>query len=268
MSTQEITSEKAQYIFWQILGIWALVALPMGLILWVVMPILIPRVEMEPGFLYIILITSGLIWQGVLAYIILRREVKPFTWENIKDRLWLYTPSNPKTGVPSKWLYLWTIPLIVVGQAYYGFGVMGWLNEFWVKTLPFLASPPYTVIQNMAEPALGQWWLLGVLAVMLVFNYVVGEELIFRGILLPKMNGMFGKWDFIANHILFSMYHLYRIWGLPSTLFVDWVHAWAKERAIEYMQEQSGKHFEPYVLDVFLKKLVLPAVSVNSEVAG
>ena len=41
--------------------------------------------------------------------------------------------------------------------------------------------------------------------------------------------------------------------------------AWAKERVIEYMQEQSGKHFEPYILDVFLKKLVLPAVSIYRE---
>jgi len=99
-----------QYSLMGILGIWASVALPMGLIYWVVMPILIPRVNMEPGFLYLILITLGVVWEGVVAYIILRREVKPFTWENLKDRLWLHTPSNPRTRVPSKWLYLWTIP--------------------------------------------------------------------------------------------------------------------------------------------------------------
>jgi membrane protease YdiL (CAAX protease family) len=28
----------------------------------------------------------------------------------------------------------------------------------------------------------GQWWLLGVVVVLIVFNYLVGEELIFRGI--------------------------------------------------------------------------------------
>lgn len=223
-----------QYTLWQILGIWASVALPMGLIYWVIMPILTPRVNIVPGFLYLILITSGLVWQGVVAYILLRREVRPFTWANIKYRLWLYTPTDPKTGVPSKWLYLWTIPLIVVGQAYYGLGVMGWLSEFWVKTLPFLMPPSYTVIQNMAEPALGQWWLLGVLAVMLVFNYVAGEELIFRGILLPKMNGVFGKWDFIANHILFSMYHLHKIDIWPELLLIDWIWPWATKRFKSY----------------------------------
>jgi membrane protease YdiL (CAAX protease family) len=223
-----------QYSLAKILGIWASVALPMGLILWVLMPILILRVDMNPGFLFLILITLGLVWQGVLAYIIVRREVKPFTWENIKDRLWLYTPSNPRTGVLSNRAYLWTIPLIVLSQAYYLANVLGWLEEFWVKTFPFLAPPPSALIQNLAEPAVGQWWLLGVLAVLIVFNYLLGEELVFRGILLPKMNGVFGKWDFIANGILFSTYHLHRIWGLPSTLLIDWIYPWAAKRFKSY----------------------------------
>ena len=75
-----------QYSLAKILGIWTSVALPMGLIFWVVMPILIPRVDILPGFLYFILITWGQVWQGVVAYMILRREVKPFTWEGLKDR--------------------------------------------------------------------------------------------------------------------------------------------------------------------------------------
>jgi len=226
--------EARQYTLWQILEIWGSVALPMGLIHWVVMPILIPRVNMEPGFMYLILVTLGLVWQGVVAFMILRREVKPFTWENLKHRLWLFTPSNPSTRVPSKWLYLWTIPLVVLMQAYYRIGVMGWLSAFWVKALPFLAPPPYVVIQNLAGPAVGQWWLLGVLAVMIVFNYLVGEELIFRGILLPKMNGVFGKWDWIANHILFVMYHLHKIADWPEFLLIDWIFPWATKRFKSY----------------------------------
>jgi membrane protease YdiL (CAAX protease family) len=223
-----------QYTLGKILGIWASAALPMGLITWVVMPLLIPLVDMEPGFLSLILMTLGLVWQGVLAYIILRREVKPFTWENIKARLWLYTPTNPKTGVRSNRLYLWTILLVVLSQAYYTFGVLDRLDELWVKTFPFLAPHPYMVIENIAEPAVGQWWLLGLFAVLVVFNYLLGEELIFRGILLPKMNGVFGKWDFIANGILFTTYHLHEPSGWPSTLFIDWIYPWAAKRFKSY----------------------------------
>jgi membrane protease YdiL (CAAX protease family) len=223
-----------QYSLAKILGIWASVALPTGLSLWVVMPILLPYVNVNPGFLFLILITFVQVWQGVFAYIILRREVKPFTWENIKDRLWLHRPSHPRTGIRSNRLYLWMIPLIVVSQAYYALEVFGWLDELWVKTLPFLTPPPYAVIQNLAEPAVGQWWLLGVLAVLMVFNFVLGEELIFRGILLPKMNGVFGKWDFIANGFLFSTYHLHKIADWPSTLLIDWIYPWAAKRFKSY----------------------------------
>jgi membrane protease YdiL (CAAX protease family) len=223
-----------QYSLWQILGIWASAALPMGLIFWVIMPMLIPHLTIEPGFVYLVLITLGLIWQGVVAYILLRREVKPFTWEGLKDRLWLYTPSNPRTGVRSKWLYLWIIPFVVLSQANNVFAPFGWLNELWVQTFPFLAPPAHAVIQNLAGPAVGQWWLLGVLAVMLVFNYLLGEELIFRGILLPKMNGVFGKWDWLANHILFSAYHLHFIWTFPSRLIFDLLYPW------------PVKHFKSY----------------------
>ncbi len=221
-----------QYSLAKILGIWASIALPMGLIHWVVSPTLIPRVNMEPGFLYLILITLGLVWEGVVAYMILRREVKPFTWANIKDRVWLHTPTNSKTGIPSNWLLLWTIPLIVVIQL--GDQFLDPLDGFWVKTFPFLAPPPYMEIERLAGPAVGQWWLLGVVAVIILFNYLVGEELIFRGILLPKMNGVFGKWDFIANGILFVAYHLHMAWKWPSMLLYNWIRPWATKRFKSY----------------------------------
>ena len=221
-----------QYSLAKILGIWSSVALPMGLIYWVVRPILTPRVDMEPGILYLILITLGLVWQGVVAYMILRQEVKPFTWVNIKDRVWLHTPTNPKTGVPSKWLYLWTIPLLVLIEAGSQFLIP--LNGPWVKALPSLAPPAYTEIESLAGPAVGQWWLLSLVAVIIVFNYLVGEELIFRGILLPKMNGVFGKWDFIANSILFVAYHLHMAWEWPSMLLYNWIRPWATKRFKSY----------------------------------
>ena len=239
MSTKEITSTnnvqelsihaEGQYTLWQILGIWAGAALPMGLVYWVIVPILLSRGSVSP-FTYLFLLITGLVWQGVLAYLILKQEVKPFTWENLKNRLWLYTPSLPKTGVHSKWLYLWTVPLI----AFMNLASFGWLNELWVKSFPFLEPRPYAVIQNLAGPAVGQWWLLGVLAIMIIFNYILGEELIFRGILLPKMNGVFGKWDWLANHLLFTAYHLHFFWTTPSRLLISWIFGWSTKRFKSY----------------------------------
>lgn len=229
------SSESPQYGLGKILLIWAASALPMGLVVWVIVPFLIPRVDIVPGFMTLSLIALVQVWLGVLSYTILRREVKPFTWANLKDRLWLHTPTNPRTGLSSKLMFLWLIPWLALRLTYfYVLEPFGWLDDLWLQAFPSLAAPAYAVIQNLAGPAVGQWWLLGVLAVLQVFNYLLGEELIFRGVLLPKMNGVFGKWDWLANGILFTTYHIHLIWDWPSNILIDWIYPWVAKRFKSY----------------------------------
>ena len=47
---------------------------------------------------------------------------------------------------------------------------------------------------------------------------VLGEELLFRGLLLPRMKGVFGKYDWVANGVLFAIYHLHQPWTIPTAL--------------------------------------------------
>ena len=44
------------------------------------------------------------------------------------------------------------------------------------------------------------------------------EEFLFRGLLLPRMRQAFGKWDWVANGVLFAVYHLHQPWSIPATL--------------------------------------------------
>jgi membrane protease YdiL (CAAX protease family) len=46
----------------------------------------------------------------------------------------------------------------------------------------------------------------------------VVEELLFRGLLLPRMRSAFGKRDYIANGALFTLYHVHQPWSMPATL--------------------------------------------------
>jgi CAAX protease family protein len=57
-----------------------------------------------------------------------------------------------------------------------------------------------------------------VVVVLSVFNTVLGEELLWRGLLLPRMRGVFGRGDFVANGVLFALYHLHTPWVIPTTL--------------------------------------------------
>jgi membrane protease YdiL (CAAX protease family) len=53
---------------------------------------------------------------------------------------------------------------------------------------------------------------------MFVFNTVLGEELLFRGLLLPRMRGAFGRYDWIVNAVLFGAYHLHQPWSIPGSM--------------------------------------------------
>src|SRR3954451_1905180 len=55
---------------------------------------------------------------------------------------------------------------------------------------------------------------------MFVFNTVLGEELLFRGLLLPRMRA-FGRADWLVNGLLFACYHLHVPWVIPQTVLVD-----------------------------------------------
>jgi uncharacterized protein len=52
-------------------------------------------------------------------------------------------------------------------------------------------------------------------------NTVLGEELLFCGLLLPRMQGAFGRWDWFANGVLFAAYHLHVPWVIIQTILVD-----------------------------------------------
>src|SRR5215204_2307830 len=81
---------REQYSLAKILGIWALAAAPMGILGWVVSPLLAPDFESDPlefGVTRVVLLTLGLIWLFVLSMIIVRREEGDLRWATLKRRL-------------------------------------------------------------------------------------------------------------------------------------------------------------------------------------
>lgn len=208
--------EIKQYSVGKILGLWALVALPMVFFRFVLLPILVPIVNFHPGILYWIFMIVGMIWQCILSVIILRRELGKWSWEKLKTRLWLNHPVHPKTFKVYKIAYAFTFPIIMYTFLFESSGLFGFIEEAINRLFPFLAPHDYTRIENLATPEfIGAWYLLGIALISCLFNYLLGEELFFRGVLLPKMKGAFGKWDWVMNGVLFAMYHLHKISEIP-----------------------------------------------------
>ena len=100
-----------------------------------------------------------------------------------------------------------------------------------LRVLPFLQAPSFTEISGLASAEfVGQWWLLIVVLINNAFNYFLGEEFLFRGVLLPKMEGVFGKWDWVMNAVLFGFYHLHMPKAIIPTILITAPYIWASKR--------------------------------------
>jgi membrane protease YdiL (CAAX protease family) len=224
MNNTTSTQSNDQYSLAKILGIWAAAALPMGILGWIVAPALAAKSDpLGSGVIRVILMTVGLIWQFVLSMIVVYREEGDLRWATIRRRFWLNTPQDPKTGQPRGKLWLWLIPIIILLAAF-SLAIAPVLDRLWVSALPFFAEPPgYSGGAVLESPEIqaqlvGAWWFLGLYLLMWVFNVFLGEEFLFRGVLLPKMEGVFGQWDWVANGVLFAVYHLHQPWGIPGNI--------------------------------------------------
>jgi len=219
---------SSQYTLWQIAGIWAITALPMALLAWVVTPIVVPLIPLHPGVTYWLLMIAGMAWQFVVGLVILYHELGALRWSALRQRMWLQTPQDPKTGQPNPKLYWWLVPPLLL-NVLLGFVLIAYLDAPVGWLFPNL-KPPYEMDQLISLEFVGQWWLLGVALISMLFNYFLGEALLWHGILLPKMQGAFGKYDWVANGVIFGFYHLHKPWALPSIILTNMNYSWPARR--------------------------------------
>jgi membrane protease YdiL (CAAX protease family) len=213
-----------QYTLAGVLGTWAAAALPMAALWWVIGPLL-ARVLDGPTALpraLILVSTAGLAWQFLLVLILVHREQGSLRWAVVKDALWLHAPRSPRTGRRGRWAWLVVIPLVI------GFGIE--------EELPTFPKPEGRNLGVFLSSDAGQSFLSGnwawfaILVAMVILNTVLGEELLFRGLLLPRMQCVFGRWDWAANGALFAVYHLHMPWAIPWTLLDAFLLSYPSKR--------------------------------------
>ncbi|MEA2222252.1 MAG: protease family protein [Solirubrobacteraceae bacterium] len=207
-----------------IIGVWAAAALPMGLLAWLVAPLLAEQLSGSGALPRALIVTlaAGLIWQFVLVLVLVAREQGTLRWPVLRDALWLRAPRAPRTGRRGGWAWLVVLPLLVALAA-----------EELVPTVGLPAGRDMVEFlgSNAGEELLaGSWGWFAIIAALAVFNTVLGEELLFRGFLLPRMNGVFGRRDWVANGVLFAVYHLHMPWVIPAALLDTFILAYPSRR--------------------------------------
>ena len=208
-----------------VIGVWAAATVPMAVGAWVLAP-LIAAGSTSPFALaqaLIVVLTAGMVWQFVMVVALVFVEQRSLRWAVLRDALWLRAPQNPKTGKRGGRMW-WAAPIFLVAFA---------LEELLPFEIPpvagrdfgeFLGAPEGQAMLSGSLP-----WLLIIFA-FFVFNTVLGEELLFRGYLLPRMSGVFGKRDWIANGVMFAVYHLHIPWVIPIALIDTFVFSLPSRR--------------------------------------
>jgi len=245
MSTQELTSTnnvqglsttaKNQYTLRQILGIWLAGGAPIWIFAWLVYPVLSQGLSaMDRGLLWMRLDLIALVWQFVLSMLVLYREEGNIRISTIRRRFWLLSPISPKTGQKDNRLWWLLIPLMLL-VVVLELEISPFLNNLWTTLFPFLAEPQSRSLDALFAPEMytrfiGAWGFFSLFVVTSFFNNFLSEEFLFRGVLLPKMNGVFGKRDWVANGVVFGLYHLQSPWGIPGNILFGLLLAFTAKR--------------------------------------
>lgn len=191
------------------------------LLIYILVQPFIPRGGVVPTWLFLVIIVLGAGAEGVAGLLLLRREGFQLSRASLRERIRWQWPRGWKA---------WGIALLVLVAGLALSLAAGPLNAALAKVPGFIppswwpaASNPLVEVNGAADVfpdvnlAGNFGFILLYLMIGLVFN-VFGEEIYYRGYLLPRMCGVFGRWDWVANGIGFMLKHFYQRWLYPGIL--------------------------------------------------
>jgi membrane protease YdiL (CAAX protease family) len=220
--TQDVDPARApQMGLWSTILMFAWPAAWYTFLIYVVGRQLIPEGGTKPTWLRLLIMVLGAGAELVAGLVLLRREGYRLTLAALRERIRWRWPKGRKA-----WVLAGVVLVLGMGLSM----AMGPVNRE-LASVPGFEPPAWwgaasnpTVQVNSAADAFpdvefrGNYlFVLLYLAIGLVFN-IFGEEIYYRGYLLPRMRGTFGKWDWVANGVLFTLKHIYQRWLYPGIL--------------------------------------------------
>jgi membrane protease YdiL (CAAX protease family) len=138
----------------------------------------------------------------ILGIVLLRREGFKLSRETITKRL--------RFRKLNKSDLLWTLA---------GFIAVAVLSGIVMKLLvvivgPFDPSPKFMAFEPLSK---GRYWLLLIWAPYWILN-ILGEEFLWRGVMLPRQEPLFGKYTWVIHGFGWGLFHIAFGWKLLLTL--------------------------------------------------
>ena len=174
---------------------------------YVVMPFLI-RLGLSAEIAYGTQMLSVFLLLIIAAVIGLKRDGWPLTWATARDRLRIKSMDSTAW----KWTLLFLFFNLLLGY------LLNLLGLFVFEKLNFL--PPDADIPLTNIPFL----------VLVLFFNIIAEEVWWRGYILPRQELTHGKYAFLVNGVLWSLFHMFKWWAVPLMLFRNWMEPFVVQR--------------------------------------
>lgn len=196
--------------FWQAVGFFGVP----WLLFMVAIHLLLPTLDRAgvPLFLNFLICLGGplalLLIAAGLAY---QREGWPWTWQAFRTRF--------RLGAMPITAWLWTLGLsifLLLSSAFLAFSAT-WLQQLAPPPAPLTRLFDLQPDAFMGTPLAGAWGVLvGYLAYVLL--NVFGEELWWRGYILPRQEAALGQWAWLVHGLLWNLFHSFFYWELLMLL--------------------------------------------------
>lgn len=157
------------------------------------------------------------------ALVAYRREGRPWTWPAFRARMRL-EPLRPAQ---------WGVAVAVGVATVLSYVAMWQLTGAWQSLiLRHVQAEPAAVLKALGGedsfvgfPLKGAWWLLGVWFLGYLCN-VLGEEIWWRGTILPRQELTHGRWTWAIHGTQWTLFHVFNLatlWMiLPGALLLSW----------------------------------------------
>jgi membrane protease YdiL (CAAX protease family) len=166
------------------------------------------RLGMPEEFAYGTQMLSVFLLLLIATVIGLRRDGWSLSWATARDRLRIKSMDSTTW----KWTLIFLFLNLLLGY------LLNLLGLFAFEKLDFL--PPDANIPLTNIPFL---------VIVLFFN-IIAEELWWRGYILPRQELTHGKYAFLVNGVLWSLFHMFKWWAVPLMLFRNWMEPFVVQR--------------------------------------
>jgi membrane protease YdiL (CAAX protease family) len=193
---------------WQAAVLFAVPAAAMALAIYGLWPALtaLGVRKVDGRFWVSTLVMAGLVLAAIVAFV---REGHPVTWTAFAVRY--------RLGAPDARTWVWSLGgLLVMGVLSLAANLL--LPAVW-RALRF--TPPEAYVEG--APAL---WLT---LLNLTCN-ILGEELWWRGYILPRQELVHGRWTWLIHGVLWALFHSYKWWVVPAMLVTCLVIPYVAQR--------------------------------------